>query len=99
MTQIFQMKTAAHYYMITQENQANASQRPSVYDVHTDGVGLRWTHADGWSAPGGRPHRKLETTDVILSSSHAKKFVIFFVPEFHIVFGQNKKWKFFIDCN
>ena len=49
------------------------------------GVGLRWTHVDGGRgpAPCGRPHRKLklETTDVILSSSHAKKLAYFF-PEF-----------------
>ena len=34
-------------------------------------------------APCGRPHRKLkiESTDVILSSSHAKKLVSF-LPEF-----------------
>src|SRR6218665_426803 len=37
----------------------------------------------GGQAPCGRPHRKLklESTDVILSSSHAKKLV-FVLPEF-----------------
>src|SRR6218665_1168242 len=39
-----------------------------------EGVRLRWTHVDGGGgpAPCGRPHRKLklESTDVILSSSH-----------------------------
>jgi len=37
----------------------------------------------GGQAPCGRPHRKLnlESTDVILSSSHAKKLV-YFLPEF-----------------
>ena len=29
------------------------------------------------SAPCGRPHRKLEPTDIILSSSHAKKLAFF----------------------
>ena len=46
------------------------------------GVRLRWTHVDGGgrgSSPCGRPHRKLklESTDFILSSSHAKKGVFF----------------------
>ena len=59
-------------------------KEPSIYDVHTEGeeVRLRWTHVDGGSggpAPCGRPHRKLklESTDVILSSSHAKKLASF----------------------
>src|SRR6218665_1516729 len=55
----------------------------------------------GWGgqASCGRPHRKLklESTDVILSSSHAKKLVYFFCQNF--VFGRNKKWKFFGDIN
>src|SRR6218665_1569694 len=47
-----------------------------------EGVGLRWTHVDGGSgspAPCGRPYRKLklESTDVILSSSHARKLASF----------------------
>ena len=39
------------------------------------GVMLRWTQADGEQglSPCGRPYRKLEPTDVILSS-HAKNF-------------------------
>ena len=41
------------------------------------GVRLRWTHVDGGAGQGlcGRPHRKLklESTDVNMSSSHAKK--------------------------
>src|SRR6218665_3539182 len=43
------------------------------------GVRLRWTGGGG-PAPCGRPHRKLklESTDVILSSSHAKKLASFF---------------------
>ena len=43
-----------------------------------------WT-GEGGPAPCGRPHRKLklESTDVILSSSHAKKLA-FFLPEFHL---------------
>jgi len=41
-------------------------------------------------SPCGRPHRKLklESTDVILSSSHAKKLVSFFYHNF--IVGQNK---------
>ena len=62
---------------------------PSISDVHTEGewVRLRWTHVDGGGgpAPCGRPHRKLklESTDVILSSSHAKKLASF-LPEFRL---------------
>jgi len=52
------------------------------------GVRLRWTHVNGGGgqAPCGRPHRKLkfESTDVILSSSHEKKLVYFFLPEFRL---------------
>ena len=65
---------------VDNSNGAINSMGPSIYDVHTEGEGvrLRWTHADGGGgqAPCGRPHRKLklESTDVILSSSHAKNF-------------------------
>ena len=42
---------------------------------------MEWTHVDseGGSSPCGRPHRtlKLVSTDVILSSSHAKKLASF----------------------
>ena len=46
--------------------------------------GRRWTGGGG-PAPCGRPHRKLklESTDVILSSSHAKKLASF-LPEFRL---------------
>src|SRR6218665_1218539 len=46
--------------------------------------GRMWT---GGQAPCGRPHRKLklESTDIILSSSHAKKLGVFFYQNF--VFG------------
>ena len=48
---------------------------------------LRWMHVDGGGgpAPCGRPHRKLklESTDVILSSSHAKKLASF-LPKFRL---------------
>ena len=62
---------------------------PSIYDVHTEGGrgsgsgGRMWTGGGGGSSPCGRPHRKLklESTDVILSSSHAKKLA-YFLPEF-----------------
>ena len=56
---------------------------PSIYDVHTEGGGGQ-AQVDacgrGGPAPCGRPHRKLklESTDVILSSSHAKKLASFF---------------------
>jgi len=42
-----------------------------------------WTGERGGLAPYGRQHRKLklESTDVILSSSHAKKLASF-LPEF-----------------
>src|SRR6218665_1384441 len=59
------------------------------YNVHTEGGGrvrLWWTHVDrGDQTPCGRPHRKLklESTDVILSSSHAKKLALF-VPKFRL---------------
>ena len=45
-----------------------------------------------------RPHRKLklESTDVILSSSHAKKLASF-LPEFRL--WTEKKWRFFYDIN
>src|SRR6218665_2422777 len=50
-------------------------------------VRLQWTQVDGGGgpAPCGRPHRnlKLESTDVILSSSHAKKLASF-LPEFRL---------------
>ena len=64
---------------IKQENRYKPAYKgPSIYDVHTEGEGvrLRWMHVDGGGgpAPCGRPHRKLklESTDVILSTSHAK---------------------------
>ena len=65
-------------------------------------VRLRWTHVGGergGQAPCGSPHRnlKLESTDVILSSSHARKLASFFYQ--NVVFGWNKKWKFFGDIN
>ena len=52
---------------------------PSIYDVHMEGVRLRWTHADGGSqAPCEHTPRKLKSTDIILSSSHAKKLAPFY---------------------
>src|SRR6218665_276705 len=56
---------------------------PSIYDVHTEGVGgsgsggRMWTGGGG-PVPCGRPHRKLKlkATDVILSS-YAKKLASF----------------------
>src|SRR6218665_2031136 len=60
------------------------------------GSGRRMWTGDGGQIPCGRPHRKL-TTDVILSSSHAKKLVYFFYQNFF--FGRNKKWTFRGDIN
>ena len=55
---------------------------------------------DGVGGPSscGRPHRKLklESTDVILSTSHAKKLASFFT---RISSLDRKKWKFFCDIN
>ena len=61
---------------------------PSTYDVHTEGGQAQVDacgRGEGGPAPCGRPHRKLklESTDVILSSSHAKKLVSF-LPEFRL---------------
>src|SRR6218665_3160274 len=54
---------------------------PFIYDVHTEGVRIRRMHVDGGRGQAlcGRPHRtlKLKSTDIILSSSHAKKLVYF----------------------
>src|SRR6218665_3764765 len=70
---------------------------PSIYDVHTEGGGGQ-AQVDGGPAPCGRPHRKLklEFTDVILSSSHAKKLASF-LPEFCL--WTEKNWKFVCDIN
>jgi len=59
---------------------------PSIYDVHTEGVQAQVDACGrgyGGQDPGGRPHRKLklESTDVILSSSHPKKLVSFYQTE------------------
>src|SRR6218665_802559 len=58
---------------------------PSIYDVHMEGGGSQAQvdacgRGRGGQAPCGRPHRKLKlkSTDVILSSSHAKKVAYFF---------------------
>src|SRR6218665_1540856 len=63
-----------------------------IVGAEGEGVRLRWTHVDGGGgpAPCGCPHRqlKLEFTDIILSTSHAKKLASFFYQNF--VFGQKK---------
>src|SRR6218665_1128396 len=74
---------------------------PSIYDVHTEGGQAQVDACGrgmGGPAPCGRPHRKLklESTDFILSSSHAKKLASF-LPEFRL--WTEKKWKFFCDIN
>ena len=81
---------------------ADWGKGPSIYDVHTEGGGGQ-AQVDACGrgkgpAPCGRPHRKLklESTDVILSSSHAKKLASF-LPEFRL--WTEKKWKFFCDIN
>src|SRR6218665_4043459 len=59
---------------------ASSSKGPSIYDVHAEGEGGQ-AHVDGGGgfSPRGRPHRKikLESFDIILSSSHSKKSVYF----------------------
>src|SRR6218665_3019888 len=74
----------------------------AIYDVHTEGGGGQ-AQVDacgrgrrGGPAPCGRPHRKLklestDRTDVILSSSHAKKLASFYQ---NFVFGQKKSGNF-----
>ena len=63
---------------------------PSIYDVHTEGVGGQaQVDACGREEERVQPHvdvhkkLKLESTDVILSSSHAKKLASF-LPEFRL---------------
>ena len=55
------------------------------------GFRLKWTHVDGGrgQSPCGRPHRnlKLESTDVILSSFHARKLASFYQ---NFVFGRKE---------
>src|SRR6218665_1343325 len=62
---------------------------PSIYHFRMDGVRLRWMHVVGG---GGELQvdwtQKLEPTDIILSSSHAKKF-----------FRWYKKFKFYVNIN
>ena len=62
---------------------------PSIYNVHTEGgVGVGQAQVDGGrgQAPCECPHRKLklESTHVILPSSHAKKLASF-LPEFRLL--------------
>ena len=60
------------------------------------GSGGRMWMGEMGPAPCGRPHRKikLESTDVILSSSNAKKMASFFYQNF--VFGQKKMEMFLL---
>src|SRR6218665_2180880 len=62
----------------------------------SDSGGRMWA-ARGGPAPCGRPHRKLklESTDVILSSSHANKLSFFT----RISSLDRKNWKFVCDIN
>ena len=80
-------------------HQTQGHMGPSIYDVHTEGGegsdsgGRMWTEGGG-PAPCGRPHKKLKlkSTDVILSSSRAKKLASIFYQNF--VFGQKKSGNF-----
>ena len=63
------------------------------------GSGQAQVDACGWGE--GQLHvdvhtKKLEPTDIILSSFHAKKFPFLYKNFF---FGRNKKWKFFVNTN
>ena len=79
---ILSTRTAVSYY------KTNNHYQPFIVWGHPfmmstrrgERVRLRWTHVDGGPAPCGRPHRKLklESNDVILSSSLAKKLASFF---------------------
>ena len=71
-----------------QKYKLNENMGSSIYDVHTQGGQTQVDacgRGKGYPAPCGRPHRKLklESTDVILSSYHAKKLASF-LPEFHL---------------
>src|SRR6218665_3530772 len=75
-----------HVGMLADEAKDQVHKGPYIYDIHTEGEGSGsggriWT-GEGGPAPCGRPHRKLklESTDVILSSFHAKKLASF-LPE------------------
>ena len=83
--------------LLSKTDSRNQQRGPSIYDVHSEGEDIQ-TQEDAFgrgrgSASYGRPHRKLDPTDVILSSSHAKFFVLDFA------FGRNKNWTFFVNIN
>src|SRR6218665_3194424 len=71
----------------------NLIKGPSIFDVHTEVGGQAQVDAcgrgEGGPAPCGRTHRKLklESTDVIRSSSHANKLASFYQ---NFIFGQKK---------
>ena len=65
--------------------------RGHPFMMEGEGVRLRWMHVDrgkGGQAPCGHPNRKLklESTDIILSSCHAKNLASF-LPEFSSLDG------------
>ena|SRR6218665_3544186 len=74
---------------------------PSIYDVHTEGGGGQAQVDACGRGSGSSPmwtstkKFKLESTDVILYSSHAKKLVFFN----RISSLNRKKWTFFCDIN
>ena len=72
----------------------NCSWEPSFYDVHTEGASgssERMSMGGKWVRSMWMSQEILEPTDVVvLSSTQAKKLVIF-------VFGSNKKWKLFVN--
>ena len=79
------VKTHAQILSSSLSSTPRLLEGPSIYDVHTEGGGGQAQvgacgRGEGGQAPCGRPHRnlKLKSTDVILSSSHAKKLASFF---------------------
>ena len=84
-----------NYYYVRSHPFMMSTQRGRV-------VWLRWMHVDGRrrSAPCGCTNRKLEPTDIILSSSHARKLAFLYQ---NLTFNKNHKWnkklKFVVNIN
>src|SRR6218665_2672468 len=75
---------------------------PSIYDVHTEGEGvrLRWTHVGG----GGGSSAMWTSTQKIKILSPLTSYCLLIVQRSWRLFYQNfifgqKKWKFFCDIN
>ena len=99
------LNTCDHCFLLQADLSCNGLvarvKGPSIYDVHTEGRGQAQVDACGRGrvqAPCERPHRKLklESTDVILFSPHAKKLASFFT---RISSLDRKEWKFFCNIN